>query len=207
MSALKASALLSNESDYVFFLGEVKLKITVKGIHKLNKDEMESTRDDFKSTKDDYKHTCHTFVKQAMARQKHHFRQLRNLLGFGGISIQNLSKLGFNINIFIMCHNLGAFENLNQSYSTGRLQKIIHRVFVTRECLSALDARDLELSVDMEEGAVHYCREVLLQREDLVLEDQHPVDELDHFRCDTDDNSDDEWESEQGNDLSIRMNI
>lgn len=168
------------------FSGEVKLKVYIKGISKHDNNETDVSRDDLKVTKDDYKPTCHAFVKLVMGNQRRHLRELKTLMGFTGISIQRLSKLGFNMNVFILCHSLGALELLFQSYTSGRLLRLVHSALVTKENLDKLKVKDLDLCVDLEEGLINQFREILLLREAPDLSDEHPVDELSYFRC-TDD--------------------
>ncbi|WAQ97003.1 hypothetical protein MAR_029693 [Mya arenaria] len=174
--------------------GELKLKVTVKGVQRRGQAEVEATRDDFRSTKDDYKHTCHTFVKLVLANRRFHFRELRRLLDFPGISIQRLTIIGFNINVFILCHTLGAFEILHQTYVTGRLSALFHRALVTQLYLDRLCAAQLELSVTNDEAMTSMFRNILVERSYLERADsiatKHPVDECDYFTCDTDDESD-----------------
>ncbi|XP_052770899.1 uncharacterized protein LOC128210583 [Mya arenaria] len=173
---------------------ELKLKVTVKGVQRRGQAEVEATRDDFRSTKDDYKHTCHTFVKLVLANRRFHFRELRRLLDFPGISIQRLTIIGFNINVFILCHTLGAFEILHQTYVTGRLSALFHRALVTQLYLDRLCAAQLELSVTHDEAMTSMFRNILVERSYLERADsiatKHPVDECDYFTCDTDDESD-----------------
>lgn len=159
--------------------GEVKLKITVSGVQRPDQTELQSTRDDYKSTKNDYKHTCHTFVKLVMAKQNEHFRTLKRLLGFSGISMQRMNKMGFNINCFILCSNLGSFEILYQAYKSGRLKRICQTVFVTPECLEKLNAMHVDLSVQIEDSMVNEYRDVLLLRGlPEHPEKVHPADDL-----------------------------
>lgn len=168
----------------------MKLKITVRGIHKLDKDELELTKDNFKSTKDDYKHVCHTFVNLVMSKRKRHLLDLKTATAFPGISVQRLTKFGFNIQLFILCHSLGAFENLNRAYTSGRLKRIVERSLVTQEYLDALKARHVELCVELDEGLVNKYREMLILREAPELTSPHPVDEADYFRCEDDEDPD-----------------
>jgi len=166
------------------------VKVTVKGIQRKGDETMESTRDDFKSTKNDFKQVCHTFVKAIMANQKAHFLELKRLLGFSGVSMQRLSKVGFNINIFILCHTLGAFEILNQTHITGRLSKIVHSALLTPKTLARLNAQQMELSVEMDDVMTHKYREILILRSGGENEARpaikHPVDECEFFVCDDD---------------------
>lgn len=165
---------------------EVKMKITLKGVQRLDNDEIEQTHDDFKSTKDDYKNTCFNFVKFVMANRKAHFRDLQELLGYNGLSVQRLTKVGFNINVFLLCQSLGAFEVLYQNYVTGRLNKIVHSALVTRAHLEKLKVRQLELSVEIDEGMVNKYRDILLVRTPQEESVVHPVDALEYFECDDD---------------------
>ncbi|XP_053392736.1 uncharacterized protein LOC123562233 [Mercenaria mercenaria] len=165
---------------------EVKLKVTVKGVQRIDKDVIEKTHDDFKSTKDDFKNLCFCFVKLVMANRRAHFHELKELLGFNGISVQRLSQIGFNINVFLLCSSLGAFEILYQNYTTGRLKKIVHNALVTRDHLLKLKARQLELSVEIEEGMVNKYRDILIVRGPAEEDVLHPVDVLDYFQCDDD---------------------
>ncbi|KAL4241118.1 hypothetical protein ACF0H5_001896 [Mactra antiquata] len=168
---------------------EVKLKITVKGIQRVDRDDMEQTHDAFKSTKDDFKHTCYSFVKLVRANMKAHFKDLKDLLGYEGITVQRLSQVGFTINAFVLCFNLGAFEILYQNYVTGRLKKIVQTALVTKEHLDRLNACRLELSVDIDEGLINKYRDILLVRGPVEDANEHPVDVIvDYFRCDDDEN-------------------
>lgn len=172
---------------------EVRLKITLKGVQRVGDTEIQSTKDDYKSTKNDYKHTCHTFVKLVIADQKRHFRELKDLLGFQGISVQRLTKIGFNINLFILCFSLGAFEILYQTYKSGRLKKTVQKSLVTEAYLKTLNAQAIELSVDMDEGLVNKYRDILLVRgssEDTGSNSCQPLTDLDYFQCESDDDSD-----------------
>lgn len=164
----------------------MKVKVTVKAVQRIDTDEMEQTHDDYKSTKDDYKNMCFNFVKLVMANRRAHFRELKERLGFSGISIQRLGQVGFNINIFLLCSSLGAFEILYQNYTTGRLKKIVHSALVTKDHLVKLKAQQLDLSVEMDEGLINKYRDILIVRgpeEEAVL---HPVDAIDYFQCDDD---------------------
>ena len=157
----------------------MKVKITVSGVQRPDQNEIQSTRDDFQSTKNDYKHTCHTFVKLVMAKQNEHFRTLKRLLGFSGISMQRMNRMGFNINCFILCSNLGSFEFLYQAYKSGRFKRICQTVFVTPECLEKLDATHVDLSVKIEDDMVNEYREILLMRSLAEHPDMtHPADDL-----------------------------
>lgn len=165
----------------------MKIKITVKGIQRHDKADIEQTHDDFKSTKNDYKGTCFTFVKLVLANRRAHIRELTELLGLSCISVQRLSQIGFNINVYLLCSSLGALEILYQNHITGRLKKIIHSALVTRDHLTRLKAQQLELYVEMEERLINKYRDILLVRkpaEEVVL---HPIDAMDdYFQCDDD---------------------
>ncbi|KAH3861752.1 uncharacterized protein LOC127866044 [Dreissena polymorpha] len=178
---------------------EVKLKVTVKGIQYKDTDTIEQTRDGFKSTKDDYKHLCHTTVKLVIGHQSFHMRELRKLLDFQGISVQRLTKLGFNINVYLLCHQLGAFEILYQMYVTGRLTKIVHSALITKPYLERLNARSIELCVEMEEGLFNRFRDILILRNALDsvegITSAHPVDLCDYFITDIDEERSDTGQS------------
>ena len=151
----------------------------MSGVQRPDQTEIQSTRDDFQSTKNDYKHTCHTFVKLVMAKQNEHFRTLKRLLGFSGISMQRMNRMGFNINCFILCSNLGSFEILYQAYKSGRLKRICQTVFVTPQCLGTLGATHVDLSVQIEDGMVNEYRDILLLRGLAEHPEQtHPADDL-----------------------------
>lgn len=184
--SIEVNGLLCIKRLKIFCSGEVKLKVTVKGVQRIDRDEIEQTRDDFKSTKDDFKSTCFTFVKLVMKNRIEHFHQLKEHFDFNGISLQSLNQVGFNIIIYFLCSSLGAFEILHHNYKTGRLKNIIHSTLVSRDHLVKLNARQLELSVDMEEGMDHKYRDILIVRgpaEENVL---HPVDVMEYFECDDD---------------------
>ena len=161
----------------------MNFKITVKGMQRLDNDDIETARNGVNTTKDDFKHTGHTFVKHVMGDQRRHLRTLKTLISLNGISIQRLTKLEFNINMVILCHNLGALENLNQSFLTGRVSKIVHRALVSKELLNKLKAHELELTVELEDGMINKSRECLLLRDAPEVVEDHPVDELDYSMC------------------------
>ena len=151
----------------------------MSGVQRRDQTEIHSTRDDFQSTKNDYKHTCHAFVKLVMSKQNEHFRTLKQLLGFSGISMQRMNKMGFNINCFILCSSLGSFEVLYQAYKSGRLKRICQTVFVTPECLEKLDATRVDLSVQIEDRMVNEYRDILLLRGLAENPERtHPADDL-----------------------------
>ena len=155
------------------------MKITVSGVQRSDQTEVQSTRDIYQSTKNDYKHTCHTFVKLVTAKQKEHFKTLKNLLDLSGISMQRMNHMGFNINCFILCSSLGSFEILYQAYKSGRLKRICQTVFVTPECLQKLNAVHVDLSVLMEDGMINEYRDILLLRGvSEHPEKVHPADDL-----------------------------
>ena len=176
------------------------MKINIQGVQRKGTEAVESTKDDISSTKYDFKHVCHSFLRLVMANKQTHFNQLKDRLGFQGIAVMGLDKVGFNINLHIVCFNLGALETLVKSYESKRLRLIVQSCLVTDQYLNKLGVANLELSVSIEDRLINKNREVIVAHSSTNELKEHPIDSVSMCKYLMDDNEtqDDRFEVKPG---------